>query len=147
MFLENWLWSGGGVRGTSHRFFGPPNHGSLFPLDRGRNKRYGLWTMETTQYITDAQIDEVIQSVYAEGAPVVKEAYSDFDSPTVTFPSASDLLADIRFVPGEKALFYYTVYYPDAKGFVLEKRIELEPGACNGHSPASPGFRCQPLVC
>lgn len=90
--------------------------------------------MQTTQYITDDQIDEVVQAVYAMGSPVVKEAYSDFDSHTMTFPSASDLRADIKFDPKEKAFFYYALYYPDAKGFVLEGRIELKPRYCKGHT-------------
>ena len=90
--------------------------------------------MQTTQYITDTQIDEMIRAVYAAGSPVVKEAYSDLDSPTVTFQSASDLRADIKFVPKAKAFFYYALYYPDAKGFVMEKKIELKPKACGGHT-------------
>jgi hypothetical protein len=90
--------------------------------------------MQTTQYVTEAQLDELIEAVYANGAPVVKQAYSDFDAPTLTFPSAPDLRADIRFVPEQRASFFYALYYPDTKGFVLEKRIELKPRAGKGHT-------------
>lgn len=90
--------------------------------------------MQTTQLITDAQLDEVIEAVYAEGRPIVREAYSDFDCPTETFPSASDLRANIEFVPGEKTSFHYALYFPDARGFVLERRIELNAGAVQGHT-------------
>ena len=90
--------------------------------------------MQTTQYITYAQLDDVIEAVYAEGSPVVKEAYSNFDSPALSFASPSELRADIEFIPKQKTLFYYALYYPGARGFVLEKRIELKPGACKGHT-------------
>lgn len=90
--------------------------------------------MQTTQFITVAQLDEVIQAVFAGGTPLVSEAYSDFDCPAANFPTASDLRANIEFVPGEKTFFHYALYFPDAKGFVLERRIELKPGACNGHT-------------
>jgi hypothetical protein len=52
----------------------------------------------------------------------------------VTFSSASDLEADIKFVPEKKSYFHYALYYPDAKGYVSEKRIELKPKACRGHT-------------
>jgi hypothetical protein len=90
--------------------------------------------MQTTQFIQDKQLNELINIIYSDGAPVVKEAYSEFDAPTVTFRSASELRANIEFIPKERAFFYYAIYYPDAKGFVLEKRIKLKPRACKGHT-------------
>lgn len=74
-------------------------------------------------------------SIYASGDPVVKEAYSNFDSPTKTFPTVQSLRDDIDYTYSQKReFFYYSIYYPAAKGFVLEKRIELKPGAVKNHT-------------
>jgi hypothetical protein len=86
--------------------------------------------MQTTQIISESQIYDVLASVFALGDPIVKEAYSEFDAPTKTFPTLESLRADIDYTPGqERKFFYYSIYCPTAKGFVLEKRIELKPGA------------------
>ena len=86
--------------------------------------------MQTTQYMSDAHLDDIIEAVYVAGAPIVKEAYSNLDTPTVAFPSPTDLRQHIQFVPEQRAFFHYALYYPEAKGFVLEKRIDLKPGSC-----------------
>jgi len=91
--------------------------------------------MQTTQLISAAQLDEVAESVFASGSPVVKQSSSDFDTPTKSFPSFDDLRDDLRFTPGQKLGFRcYSIYYPDAKGVVSERRIDLKPGAVPGHT-------------
>lgn len=91
--------------------------------------------MQTTQHISPSQLDEVIDSVFASGSPVVKQESSDFDSPTKTFPTADDLREDLRFIPDQKQRFKcYAIYYPDAGGTVSERRIDLKPGAVPGHT-------------
>ncbi len=80
-------------------------------------------------------MSEVLASIYASGEPIVKQAYSDYDAPTKTFPSLQSLQDDIACVPEQKRkFFHYAIYYPAARGFVLEKRIELKPGAVKNHT-------------
>jgi hypothetical protein len=91
--------------------------------------------MQTTQTISESQLDDVLASIFDSGDPVVKEAYSDFDAPTNTFPTLEALRNDIDYTPGQKRkFFYYSIYYPAARGSVLEKRIELKPGAVKNHT-------------
>jgi hypothetical protein len=89
--------------------------------------------MQTTQSIQAEQLDLIIDAVYAKGEPVVYEAYSGYDQLIRRFPQPSDLKADIQFTVGQKVkFFYYAIHYADAGGLVLEKRIELKPGAVPG---------------
>ncbi|TWU17599.1 hypothetical protein Pla144_51010 [Bythopirellula polymerisocia] len=91
--------------------------------------------MQTTQNIRFAQLDRVLEAVFKDGNPIVKEAYSEFDSPTKTFLDVDALRTDMSFSPGqEKTFFYYAIYYPDTKGTVSERKINLNPGAVVGHS-------------
>ncbi|MCB1099808.1 MAG: hypothetical protein KDN22_29845 [Verrucomicrobiae bacterium] len=91
--------------------------------------------MQTTQHISHSQLDEVIDSIFSSGSPVVKQASSDFDSPTKAFPTADDLREDLRFIPDQKQRFKcYAIYYPEAGGMVSERRIDLKPGAVPGHT-------------
>ncbi len=91
--------------------------------------------MQTTQTISESQVDDVLASIFASGHPTVKEAYSDFDSPTKIFPTKESLRDDIDFTPEQnRKFFFYSIYYPAANGFVLEKRIELKPGAVKDHT-------------
>ena len=91
--------------------------------------------MKTTQTISESKIDEVLASIFASGDPIVKEAYSGFDQPTKTFPTLQALRDDIDYTPGRgRKFFYYSIYYPEANGIVLEKRIDLKPGAVKNHT-------------
>ena len=82
--------------------------------------------MRTTQHISPAQLDEVIESVLATGSPVVKQASSDFDSRTKVFPTAEDLREDFRLASNQKQRSRcYGIHYPDAGGVVSERRIDL----------------------
>lgn len=91
--------------------------------------------MQTTQYISAAQLDEVLRSVFASGSPIVKQASSDFDQPIRVFPTVEALREDMQYTPSSKqAFFSYSIYYPEAKGIVTERRIDLKPGAVPGHT-------------
>lgn len=91
--------------------------------------------MQTTQHISPAQLNQVVESVFASGTPVVKQAVSDFDSPTREFPTIDDLRDDLRYFPGQDRRFVsYSIYYPEAKGLVSERRIDLKLGAVPGHT-------------
>lgn len=91
--------------------------------------------MQTTQLVTEDQIDELVDSIFSSGDPIVKEAYSDFDTATRTFPTPESLRADISYTPEQKRkFFYYSVHYPAADGIVAEKRINLNPGAVKHHT-------------
>ena len=91
--------------------------------------------MQTTQHISPAQLDEVVASVFASGSPIVKQASSDFDTAPKTFPTVDDLREDLRFTTGQARRFFsYAIYYPEAKGVVSERRIDLRPGAVPGYT-------------
>ncbi len=91
--------------------------------------------MQTTQNIFISQLHDILNAIYDEGAPVVREAYSEFDTPTREFKTKSDLLNDLTYSPGQKAkFFHYSIYYPESAGFTIEERINLKPEKCNGHT-------------
>ncbi|MFM7180729.1 MAG: hypothetical protein ACKO2G_04605 [Verrucomicrobiales bacterium] len=109
------------------------------PLDIIRredtNKDCSVKKMQTTKTISESQIDEVLTSIFASGGPIVKEAYSGFDQPTKIFPTLQALREDIDYTPGQgRKFFYYSIYYPEANVFVLEKRVDLKPGAVKNHT-------------
>src|SRR5215475_12919693 len=90
--------------------------------------------MQTTQEISIAQLHELIRAVYDQGEVVVKQAYSDFDCQTRSFLDAAALINYMADEPGDRdSLLQCSIYYPEAGGYVFEKRIELRPGSCNGH--------------
>lgn len=102
---------------------------------------FGKSIMQTTQLITTAQLDKVIHAIYVDGPPVVKEAYSKLDTPTATFPLPSDLRANIQYVPGQNEFFHYALYYPAAKGHVIEKRSALKfEGSHHAHRFSQEGW-------
>lgn len=90
--------------------------------------------MQTNQLIALDQVRAVVSVVFEQGQPIVSEAYSAFSSPTLRYENAEDLCKDIfAQLIEEHAFCQYTVYYPDAKGHVYEKRIQLNPDCCDGH--------------
>ena len=91
--------------------------------------------MQTTQNISVSQLHDIVNAIYDEGAPVVREAYSAFDTPTREFKTKNDLLSDLTYSPGQDVkFFHYSIYYPESAGFTIEERINLEPEKCNGHT-------------
>jgi len=91
--------------------------------------------MQTTQHISTSQLDEVLRSVFASGSPIVKQATSDFDQPIRVFPTVESLREYMQYTAVSKqAFFSYSIYYPEGKGIVTERRIDLKPGAVPGHT-------------
>lgn len=91
--------------------------------------------MQTTQLITRDGIGELLTCIFASGAPIVREAYSEFGRCTRAFPTLQSLRENIILgLEQGKTFFHYAIYYPEAKGFVLERRIELKPGAVKSHT-------------
>ena len=90
--------------------------------------------MQTIQIISVPQLHELIDAVYSQGAPIVKEANSEYDSPPVAFPSSPSLQEHIERISDRRVFSQYSIYYPEAKGFVEEERVELNPTSCKGHT-------------
>lgn len=91
--------------------------------------------MQTSQKISVDQLDELVATVFAQGPVVVRQEYSDFSCLTREFADARALLDELRYEPGVGDAFrQYTLYYPEAKGHVHERRIALKPQACDGHT-------------
>ncbi len=91
--------------------------------------------MQTTQNISISQLHDIVKAIYEEGAPVVKEAYSAFDTTTRSFITRDDLLKDLTYSPNQNVkFFHYSIYYPESIGFTFEERIDLKPDKCNGHT-------------
>jgi hypothetical protein len=91
--------------------------------------------MHTTQRISIDQLRELVSAIYNQGDVVVKQAYSDFDSVAREFPDAQKLMKDMAYQVGQPvALFTYAIYYPEAIGYVYEKRMTLIPECCDGHT-------------
>ena len=89
--------------------------------------------MQTRQVISNGDLREIIAMIYSEGGPVVKEAYSEYDSPTKSFLTAENLIKDVfKQSNKNKKSEYYAIYYPDTKGYVKEEKIKLDSIACPG---------------
>jgi hypothetical protein len=90
--------------------------------------------MQTTQKVSIEQLHQVVEAIFDQGEVSVKQAYSDFERPTLEFTNADALKKDMAYQPGQKdALFLYSIYYPGTRGHVFEQRIELKPESCNGY--------------
>jgi hypothetical protein len=91
--------------------------------------------MQSSQQISLEQLNEIVAAVFAQGPVVVRQAYSNFGCATIEFADADALLDDLHYEPGIGDLFrQYTLYYPEAKGHTHERRVDLKPEACNGHT-------------
>jgi hypothetical protein len=98
-------------------------------------KSHQLEEMQTTQTISEKQLQEIVVAIYDQGPVVVKQAYSDLDAAPREFVDAEALIDELRFRPGQKFLFSsYAIYYPEAKGYIYEERITLKPGSCGDHT-------------
>jgi hypothetical protein len=90
--------------------------------------------MQTAQKISTEQLHQVVSAVFDQGEVSVKQAYSDYERPTLEFKTADALNENMAYQPRQKvALFLYSIYYPETRGHVLEQRIELKPESCNGY--------------
>jgi hypothetical protein len=91
--------------------------------------------MQTSQQISLEQLNEIVAAVFAQGPVVVRQAYSNFGCATREFADADALLDELNCEPGVVDVFrQYTLYYIEAKGHTHERRVDLKPEACNGHT-------------
>ncbi len=88
--------------------------------------------MQTTQKISIEQLHQVVEAIFDQGEVSVKEAYSDFECATLEFTTV-DALKKNMDPEQNAALFLYSIYYPESRGHVFERRIELKPESCNGY--------------
>jgi hypothetical protein len=73
--------------------------------------------------------------VFSVGYPVVKEADSDFDTQAKAFADTGALQEHVTSsISRNKGFFHFALYYPESKGVVREKRIELKPGSVPSHT-------------
>lgn len=99
------------------------------------NKSVGRTEMQREETITLSDLERIVQAVFVEGSPNVYEAYSAFDSDIVSFSNAAELNSYISR-PGSKkeGSLGFAVHYPDTKGFVEKRTINLDKDKCDGHS-------------
>ena len=95
----------------------------------------GRTEMEREGTIAANDLERIVQAIFIEGSPEVYEAYSAFDSDIVSFASAAELNSYILRPRSEKgSILGFVVHYPDTKGFVEKKKIQLEREKCDGHT-------------
>lgn len=89
--------------------------------------------MQATQHITRQHLAEIVDAIYGQGEVIVKEASTGYDSSPNHFPDAESLQADVGQAD-TRGFFFYSIYYPEAGGHVYERRIDLIPEKCDGHT-------------
>ncbi|MBB5353966.1 hypothetical protein HNR46_004237 [Haloferula luteola] len=89
--------------------------------------------MQATQHISREQLAKIVEAIFGQGEVIVKEASSRYDSPARAFSGTEALNHDLDddATPGFR---FYSIYYPEAGGHVYERRIELIPEKCDGHT-------------
>jgi len=88
--------------------------------------------MQREESISEEALRRVLASVY-EGGPSVFQAYSHFDKDILSFPALSDLdayIADER--AGGRPWIDLVLHYPETRGLVEKKKIDLQPEQCGG---------------
>jgi hypothetical protein len=84
--------------------------------------------MQSDLTISGSHLKAVIHAIFAEGNPIIEEAYSVPEEDVRRFDTESGLLDDIdRSFSGKVRWAYYMIYYPEAKGLVRKKRNDLLP--------------------
>ena len=91
--------------------------------------------MQREETLSISDLVKVVEAVFAVGDPAVFEAYSAFDSDIESFATATDLVAYInRPRSNNKGTLGFAVHYPDTRGFVEKRKINLIKEKCEGHS-------------
>ncbi len=91
--------------------------------------------MQREETIASNDTKEIVEAIFAAGDPTVYEAYSAFDSDIVAFSNAGGLLSYIAMPrPKKESFLGFVVYYPDTRGFVEKRKINLDKEKCDGHS-------------
>ena len=88
--------------------------------------------MQKTQIINISKLTEILDSVFIEPA-IVYESDSEFNSDLKKYESQELLSQAIdQAVQANLPFINFSIYYPDAKGYVFEEKVKLNPEACNG---------------
>lgn len=88
--------------------------------------------MQREETINEEALRRVLIAVY-QGNPVVSEASSHFDEDVLSFPTLGELDA---YISNERAAgrpwIDLVIHYPETKGLVAKKKIDLVPEKCDG---------------
>jgi hypothetical protein len=88
--------------------------------------------MQREEMIARDSVHRVLAAVF-EGEPAVHEAYSKFDLGVLSFSKREELDAYIaEEIAQGRTYVHLVLHYPDTKGSIRKKRIDLRPEACNG---------------
>jgi hypothetical protein len=88
--------------------------------------------MQREETIDEETLRRVLNAVY-QGNPVVSEAYSHFDEDVLSFPSLGELDAYIsRERAAGRPWINLVIHYPETRGLVVKKKIDLIPEKCDG---------------
>ena len=90
--------------------------------------------VERAEIIPSAQVGSLLAAAF-KGTPLVSEAYSRFDFPLRSFgdPTSLERVIHAEREAGNKSVSL-VVHYPESKGQVITRRINLLPEKCNGAS-------------
>ena len=92
-------------------------------------------TMTSSEPLSDKSVASVADAIFAKGGPTVVEAWSEFGSEPRHFVSAAEICAYATEKRGGKpGSVHLAVHYPDTAGRLVQKRVSLNPGACDGSS-------------
>lgn len=84
--------------------------------------------MQGQAKISATKVGDVIDAVFAQGKPEVYESYSTPGTELRRFDSAVALEAEIELRSSEERWFAgYSIYYPEARGILTKRRIDLVP--------------------
>lgn len=88
--------------------------------------------MQRQESISAAAVPEILSAAFA-GKPVVYEAYSGHDQDLLSFNELASLESYISksLARGEKFI-QLALHYPEARGVVTARKIDLNPTKCNG---------------
>ena len=91
--------------------------------------------MTSSEPLSDKSVASVANAIFAKGGPTVVEAWSEFGSEPRHFVSAAEICAYATEKRGGKpGSVHLAVHYPDTAGRLVQKRVSLNPGACDGFS-------------
>ncbi len=81
--------------------------------------------MQSEVIIPKSKIGPLVDAVFAESQPIVYEANSAICANLQRFEKDALRLDIERRLDGQRGWCYYMIHYPDAKGVVCPRRIEL----------------------
>ena len=91
--------------------------------------------MQRKEILSAKDLQLVVDSIFAVGSPTVYETFSRFDSDTLSFCDANKLCEYLALPRSKKGSFLgFSIYFPDAHGFVEKIRINLDPRRCKGYT-------------